>query len=261
MYRGYYKIWRKLLWSDLWLSEPFTRGQAWIDLIGLAIHEDGGHVRKRGIKINLNRSQIGWSQTELAKRWKWSVGRLKRWLNELEIDEQIDIQKTNVSTTITILNYDKYQSTNRRANRRANRRTNELQTERRQTPNNNDNNDNNVNNEKKRERVNHKNALSTEINLPELKSQFPSVDVDHVHAQFQDYVASRPHNYDNYHAALRKWCRDEAKNQANSNGEIRKYYFWCPKCKNDDDIRSCENQDLYTVCQTCRTKYERMPEK
>lgn len=41
MYRGYVKLWRRLKDSDLWLSEKFTRGQAWADLVMLANHKPG----------------------------------------------------------------------------------------------------------------------------------------------------------------------------------------------------------------------------
>lgn len=71
MSEGWVSIYRKFLSSQMWLSEPFTRGQAWIDLIGLANHEEG-FIRVRGIKVTLKRGQVGWSEVKLAERWKWS---------------------------------------------------------------------------------------------------------------------------------------------------------------------------------------------
>jgi len=94
--------------SDLWKSEPFTRGQAWVDLLLLANHKEG-FIRARGIRIDILRGQVGTSQVELAKRWKWSRGKVKRFLNELEVDQQIEQQKDNVSSLITITNYNQYQ--------------------------------------------------------------------------------------------------------------------------------------------------------
>ena len=32
---------RKLIHDSRWLSEPFSRGQAWVDMVGLAQYKDG----------------------------------------------------------------------------------------------------------------------------------------------------------------------------------------------------------------------------
>ncbi len=62
---GWLKLWRKLGDSELWLAEPFTRGQAWVDLLMLANHTDG-YLRKRGIRVEVRRGQVGWSEGKLA---------------------------------------------------------------------------------------------------------------------------------------------------------------------------------------------------
>lgn len=104
----YFAVNRRLIRSEQWTSEPFTRSQAWIDLIGLARWEDG-FARLRGVRVDVKRGQLCWSIKELAKRWKWSQGKVSRYLCELETDSQIESQKTNVTTVITITNYDRYQ--------------------------------------------------------------------------------------------------------------------------------------------------------
>lgn len=102
----------------MWLCEPFTRGQAWVDLIMLANHKEG-YIRVRGVRYEVKRGQVGWSEVALAKRWKWSRGKVRRFLQELEEnDSQIVQQKTNVTTLLSIVNYDKFQS-NDTANRTA----------------------------------------------------------------------------------------------------------------------------------------------
>ena len=80
--KGYVKIWRSLQDSDFWLKEKFTRAQAWVDLIMLANHKQG-FIRKRGIRINLRRGDVGYSVRELSNRWKWSRGKTLRFLSEL----------------------------------------------------------------------------------------------------------------------------------------------------------------------------------
>jgi hypothetical protein len=66
---------------------------------------------------------------ELADRWQWSEAKVSRFINFLESEyiKQVKAQKSNVTTLITILNYDRYQ-TNEGAELRANVRTNDAQT-------------------------------------------------------------------------------------------------------------------------------------
>lgn len=119
---GWIKLHRQILESDLWLDEKFTRGQAWADLLMIACHKESS-FRKRGIKVCLTRGQIGKSLDELSKRWKWSIGKVKRFLVELENENQISVNNSNVNQIITILNYNKYQgddNANGVANRNAN---------------------------------------------------------------------------------------------------------------------------------------------
>lgn len=103
----FFTVDRKLLESELWLSEPFTKGQAWVDLIGRASYEDGD-LTKRG--------QLLISERDLAKRWKWTRGRVRWFLQGLEKNGMIarTSQRTTSQptqgTTLTIENYDKYQS-------------------------------------------------------------------------------------------------------------------------------------------------------
>lgn len=101
-------IHRKLAKSDLWLGEPFTRGQAWVDLIMLAAYK-ARSVRIRGARVDVDRGQFATALRFLATRWQWSVGKVQRFLNELEMDKQISTRTSNVSTTITITNYETYQ--------------------------------------------------------------------------------------------------------------------------------------------------------
>ena len=108
---NYFFVNRALLHSDRWLSEPFTRGQAWVDLFGLAQHSNG-FFRVRGIKVNVERGQLAYSQVTLAKRWKWSRNKVRRYLKELENNKDVEQQNNEVTTTITILKYNDWQVSN-----------------------------------------------------------------------------------------------------------------------------------------------------
>jgi len=144
---GWIKLHRQLSENPIWLAEPFSRGQAWVDLILLANHKDSFYY-KRGIRIDVKRGQLAWPIDKLAERWKWSRGKVERYLNDLETMKQISKQNSNVITCISIDNYNKYQASkeanrepNEEANEEADREANGVHTI-------NDNNVNNVNNEK-----------------------------------------------------------------------------------------------------------------
>ena len=80
---GFTQIPNDVFDDPLWTSEKFTKAQAYADLYRLAQFKPGVVV-KRGQIIELNPGQIGWSQAELAKRWKRSVGWVSRLLIYLE---------------------------------------------------------------------------------------------------------------------------------------------------------------------------------
>lgn len=105
---GWISLHRKIMDDPLYLSEKFTKVHAWIDLLLLANFKDS-EIIIRGIRIPLKRGQLAYSEVSLAKRWKWARSTAKRYLFELETRHQIEQQKNNVTTLITILNFDKYQ--------------------------------------------------------------------------------------------------------------------------------------------------------
>jgi hypothetical protein len=106
---GYIKLFRALADSPLWTEEPFTRGQAWADLILLANYKPG-HFWIRGNLIHVERGQLGWSAASLARRWSWGQKRVFKFLSDLEKVGQITLQKSNLTTLITITNYHGYQN-------------------------------------------------------------------------------------------------------------------------------------------------------
>lgn len=105
---GWIKIHRKLQEHPLWNGEKFSRGQAWVDLILLANHKDS-FFYKRGVKIDVKRGQCARSAVELSSRWGWSRTKVMKFLKDLEKEQQIEQQKTNVTQLVTITNYDDYQ--------------------------------------------------------------------------------------------------------------------------------------------------------
>jgi len=105
---GWISLHRKILESYLWKCEPFTRGQAWVDLLLLANYAYS-FFYKRNIKVDVQRGQLARSEVELADRWSWSRTKVRKFLNDLEKEQQIIQQKTNITQIVTIVNYDFYQ--------------------------------------------------------------------------------------------------------------------------------------------------------
>lgn len=99
---------RKLLSDPIWLKEPFTYGQAWIDLIGRANFADRDHFYK-GVCQHVERGQIATSILELSNRWHWSRKKTSRFLDVLEMSQMVSQKRTSMGTTITLENYGFYQ--------------------------------------------------------------------------------------------------------------------------------------------------------
>jgi len=92
----------------LWKDESFSNGQAWVDLLLSANHAEG-KFRKKGQLVKVQRGQTAQSELTLAEKWKWSRGKVRRFLKTLS-DEGMIVQQTNHLTSIvTICNYSDYQ--------------------------------------------------------------------------------------------------------------------------------------------------------
>ena len=140
MNNGYIKLYRSISDNILWGLEPFTKAQAWIDVLLMANHKNS-HYQVRGNIVHVKRGFIARSEDHLAKKWKWSRNKVRRYLKYLETIQQIKQHKSNVITVIEIINYNKYQANG----------TTEGTTERPQKVQQKDiyNNDKNEKNEKK----------------------------------------------------------------------------------------------------------------
>jgi hypothetical protein len=131
MRRGYIPLWRKCVDNRLYFAEPFDKFHAWIDLLLMANHKEN-RTYVRGIQVDIKRGQVLASEDFLADRWRWSRGKVRRFLDALsskkpnEIDDQNLVEcsqgktvqqtvqqivqhKNNVCTLLTILNYESYQ--------------------------------------------------------------------------------------------------------------------------------------------------------
>lgn len=124
---GYIKLWRSVQNDSLWDEKPFDKARAWIDMILLANWKPS-HFFVRGIRVDVQRGQMAYSVDHLSDRWGWSRNKVKRFLAYLQTEGQIDRQSNNVTTLISLTNYEKYQE-NGQANEPANEQSGELPDE------------------------------------------------------------------------------------------------------------------------------------
>jgi DNA replication protein DnaD len=89
--------------------DPVSRLHAWIDLLLLANHKER-KIMIRGNLVTVKRGQVGWSVRALSKRWKWSQGKVKRFIKYLVDEGQVtEHLAQNVTTLLSVVNYEKYQ--------------------------------------------------------------------------------------------------------------------------------------------------------
>ena len=244
--KGYVKIHRELLEHPIWTSEKFTRGQAWADLI-LKANAQPGWVRKRGARIDLNRGDVGYSIKELSRQWDWSESKTRRFLKELENDEMVTLKKTNVSCTITLVNYDMWQSDEwqmRRGNNSSNGAQSNEQTNNKRYPNNK---------EKKtiRKKEESENA-HTKVDLIALAEKYPIVDIQLSYDKFTLNQLSKNRKSVNEAADFEMWVLHGIENGWNLRApELnKKVTLYCRKEHESVEIlRSKEYKGVF--CKTC----------
>jgi len=98
-------------WHPLNCRRPFTKYEAFKDLIKLANHQTR-KVPFDGDMILVKRGQHLTSQVKLAKRWKWSRTKVQRFLKSAGEYHELDVKTSTLYTLITVCNYDRYQSRN-----------------------------------------------------------------------------------------------------------------------------------------------------
>ena len=136
---GWIKAWRKLSTNKIWLEKPFSKGQAWIDLLMFATQTTHTSVRN-GVDVTYEAGYVYESVAGLSDRWGWSRPRVYRFLDQLKNDGMIDYQRrtrirtSNVTPCVThpvtplrIVNWELYQdrrtvsvTQNRTSNRTSN---------------------------------------------------------------------------------------------------------------------------------------------
>lgn len=87
-------------------SGPFDKRSAWVDLLLLANHKD---EKAFGEEEITKRGDVNISLLALSARWGWSRGKVERFLAKLVSEKMITTNSTTSGTTISLVNYGKYQ--------------------------------------------------------------------------------------------------------------------------------------------------------
>jgi hypothetical protein len=106
--KGYVKFYRSTQDHWLWQDKPFSKGQAWADLMLSANHAPAKFDIK-GQLVRLNRGDQARSQLTLSKAWGWSRGKVERFLVRLEEEGMIIYKTSQLTTVISICNYSEFQ--------------------------------------------------------------------------------------------------------------------------------------------------------
>ena len=105
---GWIKVYRDLEKHWLWEDKPFSRGQAFINLLMMANHQDN-KILFNGDLIEVKRGQRITSLRKLSEEWGWSTKKTKKFLELLEKDNMVTVKTDNKKTLVTIVNYGVYQ--------------------------------------------------------------------------------------------------------------------------------------------------------
>lgn len=146
--KGWISLYRSIQDHWLWQEKPFSKAQAWLDLLLSANHKEAKILMDNTL-IKLEKGSFFTSELKLADRWGWSKKKVRNFLELLSNDNMIVKESTKKGTKITIVNYEVYQQRgNHEGTITEPQRNHEgTITEPLRNTNNNDNNDNNVNND------------------------------------------------------------------------------------------------------------------
>ncbi len=207
---GWMKLYRQIKDHKMWLDKPFSRGQAWLDIL-LNTSYGASSFWARGICIQIKPGQCSMSVLNMAERWGWSRGKVSRFLLYLENEHQIKQQKNNVTTLITVLNWDKYQDKGQQ---------NGHQNDTKQTP------DGHIKEGKKGKEVKHKhgefkNVLLTDKEEQKLKDKFNGSFAEKI-KDMDEAIEMKDYKYKSHYLAILKWDRDKPKDNDIYSAEIYK---------------------------------------
>jgi hypothetical protein len=105
---GFIKIYRNIATNSIWDDRPYSKGQAWIDIL-LRVNHQPKKVLVDEKWIEIMPGQTVWSIKDMAEKWGWSRGKVSRFVNGLQSEQMLHQKRTSKFTQITVVNWKKYQ--------------------------------------------------------------------------------------------------------------------------------------------------------
>lgn len=152
---GWISIHRKIKDHWVWDEKPFSKGQAWIDILLMANHADKKILLGNEL-IEVKRGSFITSEKKLMENWGWGKDKVRKFLQVLQDDGMIEKKSDHKKTTINVVNYGFFQDGNSQSrplldheqtDSRPSSDCNQTDSRPSSDTNNNDNNKNNENNE------------------------------------------------------------------------------------------------------------------
>src|SRR5699024_7239122 len=83
----------------------FSKYEAWIDL-NMKVNYMNNQILFDGVLTEVNRGSMLTSLRQLADAWRWSITKVKNFLNLLENEHMIRVETDTKKTVISIVAYD-----------------------------------------------------------------------------------------------------------------------------------------------------------
>jgi len=95
--QGWISLHRQIQDNWIWKDKPFSKGQAWIDILLLASHCENKFLLGNEL-VDIEEGEFVTSETKLSERWGWSRHKVDSFLIILKNDSMLCVKKDNKKT-------------------------------------------------------------------------------------------------------------------------------------------------------------------
>lgn len=106
---GWIKLYRQIEEHRIWYDKPFSKGQAWIDILLMVNHKDKTILIGNTPCTVPAGSRIT-SIHKLAEKWGWSRTKVDNFLKLLEAEKMLIRKSDKKKTLLTVVNWATYQN-------------------------------------------------------------------------------------------------------------------------------------------------------
>ena len=223
MATGWICLHRQIFDNWIWDDRPYAYGQAWIDILLLANHDQSKFLLGNEL-VSVERGEFITSELKLMERWGWSKTKVRNFLALLESDDMIVKKADRKKTTIKVLNYSTYNIS--QTEKKPPENHERTAREPREDTNNNVNNVNNVNKiieceEGRKSFGVFNNVYLTDEELDELMKQYPNEYQDMIE-NLSAYMRTHGKLYKDHYATMMRWKHEDQKKQSTQQYDYRK---------------------------------------